>query len=295
MLTGTFRLFGPRVRALVVGPSSAGKSHLASCLGRATGLPVVIEDASAICEHGWEGRQVADVAASALAACNYDVAALEHGGVLLVLDEVDKATVVRRERDGEDVDPRGSAVRASRQAAMLQLLWGETPIRCKGPLGEQLAVHTDRWAVLAFGAFAGAEWARPSAVITDDHLVRWGMSPQFAARLTQRWVLEPRSVADVARILQTSRDGVSGLRGALSGLGFALEVEPAAVGLLARQVIEENLTLRTAAGRLIDVVLDRLVAALDAGTVEQWVVRVRPDDLVQSAGPGAAPNDWHGR
>jgi ATP-dependent protease Clp ATPase subunit len=272
------------VRVLLAGPSSAGKSHLAASLAHVTDLPLVVEDASQIVEHGWEGRQVADVMARALAACDDDLSLLERRGVLLVLDEIDKATAVHRGRNGEDADPRGSAVRASRQAALLQLLWGESAVVFKSRSGESVACRTDRWAVIGLGAFAEAPWVRPGAVVSDTDLTQWGMTAQFAARFTQRWVLEPRSVDDLADILLRSRDGVAGLRAAVSAYGFSLEVDPASVRLLARQVADEELTLRTAVGRLTDAVLDRLVVALSARTpATTSVIQLRPDDLISPA------------
>lgn len=279
-----YRRHGPRTRALIVGESGSGKSHLAASLGWASRLPVVVEDASAISEHGWEGRQVADVARRAFEALGYDLARLNASGVVLILDEFDKAVACRRDRRGRDVDPRSTAVRASRQAALLQLVWGTTPVAFQLE-GHTYACRTDRWLVLCLGAFAGAPWARPGARVSDADLVSYGVTSQMASRLTQRWVLGWRTLAELERILWTSRDGVRGLEKVAESMGVTLAVSPEAVRATARLVADGEETLRGAQGRLAEAVLRKLTVVLDAAPSHEVVVRVAPDDVLRPAQP----------
>lgn len=275
-----YRRHGPRTRALLVGEPSSGKSHIASCLGRAAELPVVVEDASAISEHGWEGRQVADVAQRAFEVVGYDLARLNQNGVVLVLDEFDKATACRRDRRGRDVDTRGTAVRASRQATLLQLVWGTTPVSFTLE-GKIYACRTDRWIILLLGAFAGAPWAKPGAYVSDADLVSYGVTSQMASRITQRWVLGRRTPAEVERILWTSRDGVQGLDAVAESMGVTLAVSPEAVRATARLVADGEETLGGAQGRLTEAAMRKLATVLDSAPSAETVIRLTPDDIVR--------------
>lgn len=276
--SAAYRAHGPRVRILLSAPTASGKTFLLDAYAKAIGLPYLVMDASAISPEGWTGIGVSDTVASAYDRAGRDVTMLERG-VVLVLDEFDKA--VR----AADADAMGTAVRRDRQAALLQLVWGGTPIdfssRAAGAPPYDLRCRTDQWIVIAAGAFADADWAQAGRAPTDAELVSYGMLPELAARLTTRLTLPARGATEIARLMRASSDGIDAIAMVCSRYGLELEVTDGAIARVAAAVAagEHGLTLRVGTQILVDAVNRVLVRALQ----ERWpvgsAIQIAPDDL----------------
>lgn len=273
-----YREHGPRVRALVTAPTSSGKSFLLEAYAKAANLPYLLVDASAISPEGWQGIGVSDVLAAAYQRAGRDLAVLERG-VVLVLDEIDKA--VR----GVKEDVYGSAVRRDRQAAMLQLVWGGTPVtfssNASGAPLYDLQVRTDKWIVIASGAFADAGFTRDGRVPTDDDLVGYGMMPELASRLTTRMILPSRSTEEIAQLIRSSGDGLDAITAVCARLGYSLHVTDGAVARVAAAVAagQGGLTLRVGTQLLVDASNAALMQALHDGVCPGTCLLVTPDDV----------------
>lgn len=274
MGSSPYRGGGPRVRALLTAPPSAGKTFLLSAFATATGLPFVQVDASALSPEGWNGPGVSDVMTSAYEKCGRRMSLMQDG-VVLVLDEIDKA--VRRTRD----DRYGSVVRRDRQAALLQLIWGGTPIRFGHASQYDLECRTDRWIVVACGAFADSAFGRERRQPTQAELIEYGFIPELASRFTTHLVMPPRSVDDVLEILRSDGDGIPAISRVCAAFGFPLNVTEAALRHVAAAVASERngLTLRAGMHLLVDACNAALLEAMEERLPADTPLLITPDDV----------------
>lgn len=269
---------GPRTRMLVTAPPSAGKTFLAEAFAASSGRVYVQVDAGAIAVEGWAGLNVHDILTAIYQKAERDLKTMEQS-VVLVLDEIDKAT-----RHTDD-DRLSSAVRADRQAAMLQLLWGGTPIRFssgeKNKAQFDLEVRTDRWIVLACGSFPGADFTSEGREPTDAELIKWGMTPELASRLTTRVAMAARSADEIDELLRESDDGIRAARRVCERLGYPLKVTESAVARVARAIADGvgGLTLRVGAQLLVTAANRALIEALEEGAPQGTQLLVAPDDV----------------
>lgn len=268
---------GPRI--LLTAPPSASKTFLVTALGDCLDITVIQIDAGALVVEGWHGTSPQELLSRAMGT-HPRAGAMRARGALLILDEVDKAT------RQEERDRHGSAVRRDRQDALLTLLWGGTPIHL--PNGNDIT--TDRWIVVACGTFAGSAFSATHRAPTDAELIAWGMTPEFASRLTTRLAMPQRTLAEVIEVLREDRRGVVQAEHLAEAYGYALEIpeETLACLAVALRASPPALTLRGAAQQLTDAVMRRLLARGRAGIGETLLLA--PDDLSLAAAPrGAAP------
>lgn len=272
----TYRAAGPRVRALISAPPSAGKTFLLESFARAAKLPFLQVDASAITPEGWSGVGVSDLMSAAYLRAGRDLDVMQRG-LVLVLDEMDKA--VRRTEE----DRYGSSVRQDRQSAMLQLLWGGTPIRfSSNPAAREqfdLESRTDRWIIVACGAFAGSTIATEPP--TDEALIDWGFTPEVASRLITRLVMPARSATELATIIRDGGDGIDPIAQVCADYGHPLTVTEGALHRVADAVATARggLTLRVGTQLLIDAANRALIQALTDSVPRGTPLVVAPDDI----------------
>ncbi len=266
-----------RERVLIVGSSGSGKSHLVHALARCLNVPCVVVDASALSESGWQGMQPADVMLLMYEAVGRNVARLERGEVLLVMDEVDKLA------PRVQSDWVGVSVRRGRQQSLLGIVGGLTPVRFLDPDDalrvRWLEARTDRIPILCAGAFPDLVMA--GSAPTDAELCAYGMIPELAGRLSTRVVLESRTAAELV-ILWRSPDGVvSQLTRAAAAMGYRLDITDGALAQVARRVSSGTggLTPRGGGAALGDAVRAAIIRALEDGKEADEPIVIAPDDV----------------
>ncbi len=264
-----YRAMGHGPRILLTAPPSAGKTFLLVALAETLGLPCIHVDASTIAPEGWAGTNISDLLTRCVSLSKRPFDAWERGAVL-VLDEIDKAC--RAHPD----DRYGTAVRLERQFAMLQLLWGGTPIR----LTDGRTLRTDSWIVVACGAFAAAPFTAARRIPTDADLLEWGMSPELASRLPTRFALRARDRAQLIELLRTDARGLPQAAHVARSFGCTLTVPETTLACLAAAMLDERAgyTVRTASQCLVDAVIRRVVQLGPMSDTDRALV-IAPDDL----------------
>jgi hypothetical protein len=281
-----YRTYGPRTRILLAAPSSAGKSYLLRRFAAALQMPFVHLDAACIAEPGWQGLQVADVLTQAWRAAGSNTERLERDGAVILLDEICKSTI-RRRTNGSEADVHGSAVKQARQAAILNLVWGESP--CRFPASAEggiqpmsLSVSTEKFIIVGAGAFADASWLLGDRPISDLDLQEWGFIPELASRFTTRLRLQPRGIADLVELLANSEDAVPACETTARAFGYDLTIAREAVALVASAIAcgGGGLTFRTGAGILVSATINAINAALACELQQNAELVVAPDDVI---------------
>jgi hypothetical protein len=259
---------GVSQRILFTGRSGAGKSFMARTVAEVVGVPFYLQDATGLTEAGYRGLNVPDLVSAMHRNAGSDLKALESS--VLFLDEMDKTRI------GEGVEGVSLDKRWGMQAGLLSLLDGKTPIVADEG---SLTVRTAGILMICAGAFSDAPWASERAPTTDD-LVRYGLLRELAERLRDRIFLPPRTVGQLAQLLQESDESVEAVVGPLAAeLGIELRVLPAAYTVVARMVAEERGGLGPRSGNQLLVVAGQraLLRALQEDS--DPVALVTPDDL----------------
>lgn len=276
---------GPR--ALIVGPTGAGKTHVISALLAALGpwgLPAVRVDAIDLTSPGWSGApSIGQLIDTALAG---EVMRSARGRRMVVhLDEIHHVGYT---------DGQHGNMQAKRQevfASLLALTGGGLV-----QLGEsRRAWDSTQALVLVSGAFTGLDLAKG---LTVEGLVRWGFPVEFAARITETVIpLERPDLATTAAILR-AWPGYRSLVAVGERLGLRVVVPDETLGRAARAVTEQvgGATVRTAAGWLVTAVRAQLLERLLSGSGED--IGVSPDALpIRYGDPGESdgePGPWDG-
>lgn len=276
---------GVAERVLIIGQTGSGKSHLLATLADCAGLPCVTVDASQLSESGWQGMQPADVMTQLYDAVGQSLPRLVAGEVILVLDEIDKLCPRNRR------DPLSVSVRRGRQQSLLALLGGVTPVRFNTINALQqsvsLSARTDRILIICAGSFPGLSVADAEGP-TDSALTRYGMIPEFAARLTMRLTLSSRTPKELVAMWRAPGGVVCDSEYAASSLGIRLTVTDGALAVVAHAVAAgvDGLTPRGGSGIIMRVVRAALIRALETGPRDSPFVTVTPDDVIVRPLPG---------
>lgn len=264
-LVGTAHLHGvTHQRVLLCGPTGSGKTHGARALADAIGRPFLQIDMSDVTATGWRGADLPSVLSALALRAGGKLA-----GAVLQLDEIDKVRI------GKGVEGNSLEAKANLQASLLGLLDGQ-PVTPDSAGNDQ--VDTSNVLVLGTGAFAGRFVTEPPS--TRD-LVRWGWTPELAARWGERLVLSPPGRSEAVELLRSSERSVKRRLGPLtSALGIRIEVPEAVLAYVADRWLRTGSDYRSAAEWLLSAARTRLIEALEQGGEDTIVLT--PDDIVVS-------------
>ncbi len=220
-----------KTNVLLLGKSGSGKTLIAETLGKILDLPVVVVDATTVTETGYVGDDASNCLAQLLKNAKEDVLKAQKG--IVVIDEVDK---IRKTREGADNvrDISGGDV----QNAFLRLMEGTTveiPLNGnkKYQGNETVSMKTNDILFICAGAFesllpivskdiniAKIGFIKSEATsyqhnygkimhhLTDDHLIRYGMIPEFLGRLHIKVVLDELTIDNLVSILTKPKNAL---------------------------------------------------------------------------------------
>jgi ATP-dependent Clp protease ATP-binding subunit ClpX len=138
---------------LLLGPSGAGKTLLASTLAKVVGVPFVIADATTLTQAGYVGEDVESIVTRLLDSAKGNRELAEWG--IVYIDEIDKLARVGESATGAR-DVSGEGV----QQALLKLVEGtRVKLSAKGrkESAEELMIDTRNVLFIVGGAFSGLE------------------------------------------------------------------------------------------------------------------------------------------
>lgn len=257
---------GPR--ALLIGPTGAGKTHVIGALLRALGpwgLPSVRVDAVDLTNPGWAGASsIGQLVEVALNGDSPQSARARR--MIVVVDEIHHVARIPGEFGN-------MAARRNDVLASLLALTGGGPVQL-----EQAHAPWDstQAMVLVAGAFTGLDLRHG---ITVDRLTAWGFPVEFANRLTEQVItLEPPDRRAAIEILR-HWPGYRALAEMCRLLGITVQLPEETLGRAAQAAVEGTggATIRTAAGWLVTALRAGLLDCLLTGTSRDIVIA--PDAL----------------
>lgn len=201
---------------LLLGPTGSGKTLMAETVAKFLGVPFVIADCTTLTEAGYIGEDVDSILTRLLAAAEGDIAKASRG--IVFLDEVDKIRMKQSSSGGRDVSGEGV------QQSLLKMLEGTivmvTPPGVKKGMGEQVKMDTKNILFVVSGAFVGLDkivaagkpkigFGAGSAKsvplshsdLQPEHLVKFGLIPEFVGRLPIAAVLQELDEQQLVHVL----------------------------------------------------------------------------------------------
>ena len=213
---------------LLLGPTGSGKTLMAETVARYLGVPFVIADCTTLTEAGYIGEDVDSILTRLLSASEGDLARAERG--IVFLDEVDKLRSRPSASGGRDVSGEGV------QQALLKILEGTdvmvTPPGQKRGMGEGVKMSTKNILFVVSGAFVGldkivADETRKGPKIgfsgnatsktvmplshtslQPEHLVKFGLIPEFVGRIPVAAVLEELNEDQLVHVLTEPKNAL---------------------------------------------------------------------------------------
>ncbi len=258
-------------RALIIGPSGAGKTSLLDAFRRAMspwGLPTVTVAAGDITSPGWSGAPtIAALVESALGRLAPDSPRARH--TIVTIEELAHARV--------DHDATGNM--RSKQREVLASLLGLTGYGLPLHLPESgHAWSSDEALVIGVGAFTGLLDLTHPVSVRD--IVEAGSIPiELATRFSEELIVMQRLSEEELLALLHRWPALTSLVDVCGRLGYTVRIAPEAYRHAARAVTlaPEALTARTAGAWLVSALRRALLAALDSSRYDELVIT--PDSL----------------
>ena len=202
----------------LIGPTGSGKTLIAKTVAKYLDVPFYIADATTLTESGYVGDDVETVIASLVESADGDIERAERG--IVFLDEIDKIA-----RKSENVSITRDVSGEGVQQALLKIIEG-TKLKVqmkrnrKHPQGESIEVDTSNILFICSGAFVGLDVVRkhdhgvgfvnkdqsniPKETITADHLIKYGLIPEFVGRIGNIIELQKLTAKELLSIIYDS-------------------------------------------------------------------------------------------
>jgi len=203
----------------LIGPTGSGKTLIAKTVAKYLDVPFYIADATTLTESGYVGDDVESVIASLVESADGDIKRAERG--IVFLDEIDKIA-----RKSENVSITRDVSGEGVQQALLKIIEG-TKLKVqmkrnrKHPQGESIEVDTSNILFICSGAFVGIDTIRshdqgvgflhkdkttvPQETITADHLIKYGLIPEFVGRIGNIIELKKLTAVELLSIIYDSK------------------------------------------------------------------------------------------
>lgn len=174
---------------LIYGSTGTGKTEILKRISKLYNIPIVIEDATALSETGYQGRKITDMLEDLCLAADNDTELAEKG--ILVIDEFDKLA----EKSG---DSQSHVSRLGVQRSLLKLLDGTLFYF------EDKKFDTSKLTVVGLGAFTGITEGDDYKQLTADDFMKYGIMRELIGRFSKTIAMNPLSKEDIIKILKES-------------------------------------------------------------------------------------------
>ena len=174
---------------LIYGSTGTGKTEILKRISRLYNIPIVIEDATALSETGYQGRKITDMLEDLCLAADNDIELAEKG--ILVIDEFDKLA----EKSG---DSQSHVSRLGVQRSLLKLLDGTLFYF------DDKKFDTSKLTVVGLGAFTGITKGDGYKQLTTDDFMKYGIMRELIGRFSKTIAMNPLSKEDIIKILKES-------------------------------------------------------------------------------------------
>ena len=234
----------------MIGPTGSGKTLIAKTVANYLDVPFYIADATTLTESGYVGDDVESILASLIEQSGGDIERAERG--IIFLDEVDKIA-----RKSENVSITRDVSGEGVQQALLKIVEG-TKVKVqmkrnrKHPQGESIEIDTTNILFMCSGAFVGLdniqnkekgmgfvhqEKVQEETSVTQDHLVKYGLIPEFVGRIGNIITLKKLTVeSNISPFLQ--------YRKLFLTEDIALDVDDKAVSMIAEKCHSQDIGAR---------------------------------------------------
>ena len=174
---------------LIYGSTGTGKTEILKRISKLYNIPIVIEDATALSETGYQGRKITDMIEDLCLAADNDIELAEKG--ILVIDEFDKLA----EKSG---DSQSHVSRLGVQRSLLKLLDGTLFYF------DDKKFDTSKLTVVGLGAFTGITNSDDYKQLTTDNFMKYGIMRELIGRFSKTIAMNPLSKEDIIKILKES-------------------------------------------------------------------------------------------
>jgi len=242
----------------MIGPTGSGKTLIAKTIAKYLNVPFYIADATTLTESGYVGDDVETVISSLIEAADGDVELAERG--IVFLDEIDKIA-----RKSENVSITRDVSGEGVQQALLKVIEG-TKLKVqmkrnrKHPQGESIEVDTSNILFICSGAFVGLDAIKKvehgvgfvskekkdnHQSTTDDHLIKYGLIPEFVGRIGNIVELQKLTVEELSKIITESTiSPYLQYQQVMETEGIGLDIESDAVKSIAEQCWRSDIGAR---------------------------------------------------
>ncbi len=174
---------------LIYGSTGTGKTEILKRISKIYNIPIVIEDATALSETGYQGRKITDMLEDLCLAADNDIELAEKG--ILVIDEFDKLA----EKSG---DSQSHVSRLGVQRSLLKLLDGTLFYF------DDKKFDTSKLTVVGLGAFTGITESDDYKQLTVDDFMKYGIMRELIGRFSKTIAMNPLLKEDIIKILKES-------------------------------------------------------------------------------------------